>query len=148
MSNSTCRQTRSLLPGAFGFAGRDMDELFDRLFTSENGASQSVPAPMTIWEEADQFHVEVEMPGVAEDSVDVTFDKGKLSISARRDAPESNDRKYFLSERRYGELSRVVSVPDEVDPESISATFANGLLNVTLAKRPSELPRKIEIKTS
>lgn len=148
MSNSACRQTRSLLPGAFGFAGREMDELFDRLFTSENGPGPSVPAPMTIWEENDEFHVEVEMPGVAEDSVDVTFDKGKLTVSARRDAPESEQRKYFLSERRYGELSRVISVPDEVDPESISATFTSGLLHVTLAKRPSELPRKIEIKTS
>lgn len=148
MSNPVTRHSRSLLPGALGFAGREMDDLFDRLFTSENGPYNRIAAPAAIWEEADQFHVEFELPGLTEDNVDVTYDKGKLTVVARRESPGSDERKYVVNERSFGEVTRIIAVPDEVDPETIEANFANGILGITLAKRPSELPKKIAVKSA
>ncbi len=147
MSSPVSRRTCSVLPTAFGIASRDMDDLFDRLFTGENNHQSHVSAPTAIWEESDQFHIEMELPGMPEDNVEVTFDKGKLTVVARRESPNSEDRRYLVNERSYGEVTRTIAVPDEVDPDSIEASFTSGLLHVTLAKRPSELPKKIQVKT-
>ncbi|GAB5402724.1 MAG: Hsp20/alpha crystallin family protein [Aureliella sp.] len=123
-----------------------MDDLFDRLFTGENNHHDHVSAPTAIWEEADHFHIEMELPGISEDNVEVTFEKGQLTIAANREAADSTDRKYLVNERSFGKVMRTISVSDEVDPDSIEASFTSGLLHVTLAKRPSELPKKIQVK--
>ncbi len=159
MSSSLSRQARSLLPGAFGVAGREMDDLFDRLFQGENGCTSSrLAAPMSVWEEGEHFHVEVELPGFSQDAIDVTFDKGTLSISGSRELPgkkeaaegdqaESPRRKYLHNERSYGSFTRNISVPDGVDADSISAQFDAGVLHISLTKKPEVMPKKIEIKS-
>lgn len=148
MSNSVSRRSRSLLPNALGFAGREMDDLFDRLFAPETGGqSASWNAPISIWEEEERFHIEVELPGVPDDSIEVTFDKGQLRISATRKQEEVEGRSYLHSERRFGAIERVINIPDTVDADSIVAEFSNGLLNLQLSKKPEILPKKIEIST-
>ncbi|MCA9129939.1 MAG: Hsp20/alpha crystallin family protein [Planctomycetales bacterium] len=148
MSNSVLRRGRSLLPEAFGVAGRDLDDLFDRLFTpNTNGSASQWVAPLAIWEQGDQFHLEVELPGVSDENVDVTFEKGHLKIAVVLEKSKDENRKYLHDERTYGSMTRVISVPDTVDHESITADLKTGILHVQLTKRPELMPKKIEIKT-
>lgn len=130
-------------------AGRDVNELFDRWFDLPNArstASRWSPAA-TVWEDDDSFHVDVELPGVDRDAIEITFEKGRLLIAAKRPKPETEHRVHH-DERAWGEVTRGFNLPDTVDAESVEASLHDGVLNVTLAKRPEVLPRKIEIKAN
>ena len=93
------------------------------------------------------FHIEVDAPGVAKDDVELTFDKGSLQITLERKAPEG-DRTNWHNERGYGKVSRSVSLPEIVDPETISAELTNGVLHVTIQKLPEAQPKKIDVRVS
>ena len=143
--NSTL--SRSLGPSVIGVASREMDNLFDRLFYSEGGRSpRSWMPPVSVWEEGKHYHLEMDLPGTSREEIEITFEDGRLKISATRTQGNQNgERRYLHDERWWGEISRSIAVPDSVDVESIHATYRDGVLHVELAKRPEVLPKKIEI---
>jgi HSP20 family protein len=104
-------------------------------------------APASIWEAEDKFHIEVDAPGVAKDDVELTFEKGVLQITLERKAPEG-ERTNWHNERGYGKVSRSVSLPDTVDPDTIAAELNNGVLHVSINKRPEAQPKRIDVKVS
>ena len=104
-------------------------------------------APVSIWEAENMFHVEADAPGVTKEDVEITFDKGTLQISLERKAPEG-ERTNWHNERGYGKVSRSVSLPDTVDPNTITAELTNGVLHVTITKLPEAQPKKINVKVS
>lgn len=145
--NSTL--SRSLGPNVIGVASREMDDLFDRLFHSHgngNTARQWMP-PITVWEEGEYYHLDMDLPGFAGNDIDLTFEDGRLKISATRTRDQVEDRKYLHDERCWGEITRLISIPDSVAPDSIQASYDGGVLHVQLAKRPEVMPKKIEIQT-
>lgn len=144
----TTKRLGSLLSDPFTIGGREMNELFDRAFEfPANGRPRGgwVPAA-SVWEDEKSFHVDVELPGVNREHVDVTFEEGRLLVSAKRPKPEGEYRLHH-DERAWGEVTRAFSLPETVDVESTEATMADGILSITLVKRPEVLPRKIEIKS-
>ncbi|MCS7471060.1 Hsp20/alpha crystallin family protein [Stieleria sp. ICT_E10.1] len=146
MSGLHSTLSRSLGPGVLGVASREMDDLFDRLFTSGgNGRTKPWWPSMSVWEQDDHYHLEMDLPGLANDDIDVTFEEGRLKIAANRSRVESEDRTYLHDERNWGEFSRLISIPDSVDPESIEANYENGVLHLLLKKRPEVMPKKITI---
>ncbi len=86
------------------------------------------------------------VPGMEASSLDVSLEKNLLSISAER-APEETDNKDALSryERFSGKFKRVITLPDDVDPEQTDATYRDGILHISVAKKEETLPRKIEV---
>jgi HSP20 family protein len=136
--------TNARLPKSFESVQRDMDTLFDQFFGNGRTA-QAWYAPASLWEDEERFHIELEVPGVEHDGVDLTFEKGVLKITAER-KPSDEKRKYWHQERRYGRVERFVSLPESVDPESIEAELRSGVLHVTLAKKPESQPKKINVK--
>jgi len=131
----------NLLPGNLP----EFDHLFNQFFRPEEVVMWRAPA--SIWEAEDKFHIEVDAPGVAKEDVELTFDKGALQITLERKAPEG-ERTNWHNERGYGRISRSVSLPDTVDPETISAELTNGVLHVTITKRPEAQPKRIDVKVS
>jgi HSP20 family protein len=123
----------------------EFDHLFNQFFRPEDVAMWRAPA--SIWEAENTFHIEVDAPGVVKDDVELTFDKGTLTIALERKAPEG-ERTNWHNERGYGRISRSVSLPDTVDPETIAAELTNGVLHVTIAKRPEAQPKRIDVKVS
>ena len=81
------------------------------------------------------------------EDVELTFDKGQLQITLERKAPEG-ERTNWHNERGYGKVSRSVSLPETVDPNTITAALTNGVLHVTITKLPEAQPKKIEVKVS
>ena len=104
-------------------------------------------APASIWEAENVIHVELDAPGVKQEDVEVTFEKGTLQISLERKFPEG-ERTSWHNERGYGKISRSVSLPETVDPNTITAELTNGVLHVTITKLPEAQPKKIEVKVS
>lgn len=123
----------------------DVDQLLGQFFRPETASSWRAPA--SIWESDNVFHVEVDVPGVPKENVELTFEKGTLQIGLERTAPEG-ERTNWHNERGYGKVSRSVSLPDTVDPNTITAELTNGVLHITIAKLPEAQPKKIDVKVS
>jgi HSP20 family protein len=123
----------------------EFDNLFNHFFRPEEVAGWRAPA--SIWEAENVFHIEVDAPGVSKEDVELTFDKGALQITLERKAPEG-ERTHWHNERGYGKVSRSVSLPDTVDPETITAELTNGVLHVTITKLPEAQPKKIDVRVS
>ena len=123
----------------------EFDNLFNHFFRPEEVGMWRAPA--SIWEGADTYHIELDAPGVQKEDVELTFDKGTLQVTLERKAPEG-ERTNWHNERGYGKVTRSVSLPDSVDPNSITAELTNGVLHVTITKRPESQPKKIEVKVS
>ena len=123
----------------------EVDTLFNHFFRPEEGATWRAPA--SIWEAENVFHIEMDAPGVAKEDVELTFDKGALQITLERKMPEG-ERTSWHNERGYGKISRSVSLPETVDPNTITAELTNGVLHVTITKLPEAQPKKIEVKVS
>ena len=155
-SNVTTRRFGSLLPdpfveaGPFAVAGRDMNDLFARVFDPPgkgNGRTRRSWLPAArVWEDEQSYHVELELPGTSRDQVDVTFEEGRLVITANRTRPEGEYRTHH-DERMWGELTRAFTLPESVDADAIEAQLTDGILAIRLTKRPEVLPRKVEVKT-
>lgn len=108
------------------------------------GASPAVD----IVERERDFVITAEMPGVEAGNVEVRLSEDRLTIKGEKKAKTEEERKgVFVSERRYGSFQRVFKVPDSVDTDKISATFAHGVLTVTLPKtaEAQKSERKIEV---
>jgi len=89
-------------------------------------------------------------PGIDLSKLEVSVDKGLLTISGERavDLPEENDKvSVYARERFAGAFKRVVSLPENVDSARVDATYRNGVLRIAIPKHEAAKPRRIEVKT-
>ncbi len=88
-------------------------------------------------------------PGLDPATLDVNLERGVLTISGERAAalpPEDRRTKVHVSERFRGRFRRVVSLPDDVDPDAVSADYKDGVLHVSIRRRESARPRRIDVQ--
>ena len=109
-----------------------------------NGNSMQKLAPMSLWEDDSSIYIEMDVPGLTIEDLDVTIEKGKLRISGQRRAVECTNGA-FHEERYFGRFERYVSLSDWVDANSIDASLQNGVLRIKFAKRPEQQRQKITI---
>jgi HSP20 family protein len=128
----------------------DVNRLFNSFFTTPtfaNGAAlrRWVPA-MDLVENGGEYVLRADLPGLSESDVNIEFDKNVLTISGERKS-EHEERKagYYRVERSSGSFRRSLALPEGVDPESIKATFENGVLEVTVPKPELHTARKVQI---
>ncbi len=127
---------------------RDVNQLFDALMQSVNRPGtegRTWFATAALWEAGDCFYVEADLPGVKREDIEVTLEKNVLRVSAERKGPEG-ERTYWHNERGYGRVERSITLPETVDPDSIEAELKEGVLYLTIRKRPESLPKRIDIK--
>jgi HSP20 family protein len=104
-----------------------------------------IPA-VDIREEADRFVLVADIPGVARDQLDITLEKGVLTITGERAATHrEEDGEYRRRERAHGRFARQFTLPDTVDAEHISATVSDGVLEIVIARAKQQQPRKIPV---
>lgn len=120
-----------------------MDEFFNDVI--QNNRDSFVPG-IDISETDNTFQITAELPGMQKDDIDISLDNGRLSISGERKfEKEEEGKKFHRVETRYGTFNRSFQLPDNVDEESIQATYENGLLNITIDKAEDKVKKKIEI---
>jgi HSP20 family protein len=125
-----------------------LNRAFDQAFNGSTGNRVWVPA-MDVAERGDAYVVHAELPGVDPDQVDVSFEQNVLTIRGTKpasfDVANEGELRVFVSERVQGTFERSVRLPEYVNAERISASFANGLLTVVVPKAETAKPRKITI---
>lgn len=104
--------------------------------------------PVDVLEKKDRLVLTAELPGFAEEQIQLRFEDGVLTLEGeRRFEKEADEARYHCVERSYGRFSRSFRLPANVDEERISATFVDGLLVVELPKREEARPKSIRIRT-
>jgi HSP20 family protein len=143
---------RWLNPDAGLMAGpHSVDRLFEQLFgygaaSPENG-TPTYALPVDIVETEDAYQLYATVAGVPQDGVEVTFENGMLSITVRA-APMELQGNLIRHERPWGNWSRKLELPKEVDPASIAAEFENGVLMVRVPKAAKAKPQRIAIRAA
>lgn len=136
----------TLLSDPFEAVQREFDRDFG--FGARGNAVQtdvSRYGQLALWEDNEHVYIEMDVPGTRIEDLDLTMEKGQLWIRGERTFPQ-HDQKRWYDERSYGSFQRVVSLSDTIDPGSIDATLSDGVLYVTLTKKPEHQPHRIEVK--
>jgi HSP20 family protein len=128
-----------------------MKQVFGQFF-GENGDQSNVVtsqwAPrVDIREEEKRFVILADIPGVDPKDIEVSMDKGILSIKGERN-PENKEQagKFTRVERSWGSFYRRFALPDSADADAISASGKHGVLEISIPKKAETTPRKIEIR--
>lgn len=123
-------------------------DVFDREFDGLLGSDCGVAAGrVDVWQDDKQVVVEAELPGVAKKDIEVSVDKGVLTIEADQKAEDNREgRNYSIRERRYGKVARRFRLPETVDESKIDAGLTDGVLTVKLSKKEVPSPTRIEVK--
>jgi HSP20 family protein len=126
-----------------------MNRELDRVLSRNFGDSGTWLPAMDVVERADAFVVTLDVPGVAHDTIDLTFDQGALTIRGTRPGAEYGEQdKIYVSERTLGEFERVVRLPETVDGDRIQASFDRGVVTIVIPKGAAARARKIAISAN
>ncbi len=95
----------------------------------------------------DQFKIEVDLPGVNKEDINISIENDYLIVTATKEMKkELNENDYYLLESKYGKYYRAFYLSDDIDRDSIDAKFENGRLTITLDKVASKKRRDIAVK--
>jgi HSP20 family molecular chaperone IbpA len=94
----------------------------------------------------DHVVVEVELPGVATDKVDLQVEDDELRLTAPKASASNEAGSYLVRERRHGTYSRIFRLGEQVDQDAISGDMSDGVLRIRVPKQANALPRKVSIK--
>lgn len=129
----------------------EMDRVLSGFFGqpagSRLGAGRDQPA-VNVWDSQDALKVELEVPGVKSDQVDISVAGGELSVTVERQDGPREGVTYHRRERPLGSFTRMLRLPADVDAARVEAKLTDGVLTITLPKAESAKPRKIEVKSA
>jgi HSP20 family protein len=133
----------------------EIDRLFDDFFVNGDGKGaffgRRMPAeflPAIDVKEGDaSFLIEVEVPGLKSSEVDVQVEEGMLVLRGeRKQEKEEKTRMWHRSERYWGKFERRIALPDHAELEKVEAACKDGVLYVTVPKKPGSKPKTISVK--
>lgn len=136
------------------------DTLFDQLFRRgldlenfmsgtpwESGVRSSpwsAYPPVNVGGSEGQVDVYVFAAGVDPDSFEVSMRQNLLTVSGER-TREETEKDFFRRERYVGRFQRVITLPEDVDPDKVEAHYRNGVLHLTIKRREAAKPRQIQV---
>jgi HSP20 family protein len=131
---------------------------FDRVLTFDreldrmmnlNGTRFFVPS-LDVVERSDAYLISAELPGVDPAAVDISFENNTLTLRGTKQPSlkreENEELRVYTAERLSGEFERAVRLPEYVEGDKIEATYAHGVLTITVPKAAAARPRRIEVK--
>ena len=124
---------------------RDLDRLTDAALGTGRGAPQLLR--MDVYRRGQTFHVDLDLPGADPDSLDLTAERGSLTVRAARRAPFAEDDQVLVSERPSGEFTRQLVLSDTLDAGGVEASYSDGVLHLTIPVREQDQPRRVPIST-
>ena len=85
-------------------------------------------------------------PGIDPKSLDIAIQQNLLTVSGKREIEVREEASYYRQERFSGEFRRVISLPEDIDPERVQAKYVDGIVQIGVQRRESARPRQIEIQ--
>ncbi len=120
---------------------------FERLISmAATGTRAPLGMPMDVYRAEDgSYHVEADLPGADPDSVEVTVEHSTLTIRAERAPRYGESEQVLVAERPQGSFTRQLSLGEGVDSDNLTASYADGVLHVTIPLSPRTQARRVEI---
>ena len=128
----------------------DIDDMFNRFMMRpllREGMEVGPQIKMDVKESDGTYLVNAEIPGVSKDDIHVSIEGNRVSISAeaRQEKEAKEGERVIRCERSYGMAQRSFSLADEVDQSQVKAKYNNGVLELTLPKKPGAMRKEISI---
>ena len=125
----------------------EFDRMMDSFFTPPaTVATPNLSLALDVAEDEHAYLVTAAMPGVKADDLDITLHKDVLTIKGHmRQEEEKEGVRYHLRERRYGEFSRSIRLPENVNAEAIEASHEDGVVTVRIPKAEAAKPKRIAV---
>jgi len=126
-------------PDVFNFFDRELTRTTPNVDVSETDAS---------------YVMEMDLPGLSEKDVEINLKDRLLTITSVQDAKKEEEKKdssgaqYLIRERRSSAFSRRFTLPEDIDAAQVEANFTNGVLTITIPRKPESQPRQIQIKSA
>ncbi|SDM55029.1 Hsp20/alpha crystallin family protein [Nonomuraea jiangxiensis] len=124
---------------------QEFERQFNRL-ARQTVDSGSAVMPMDGLRRDDDVLLRFDLPGIDPSSIEVTVDRGVLTVSARREEEIQDNERLFVRERSMGTFTRRVYLSEHLDADQIDASYANGVLAVRIPVLERAKPRKVEIR--
>ncbi|MFI9598010.1 Hsp20/alpha crystallin family protein [Nonomuraea sp. NPDC052265] len=125
---------------------QEFERQFTRLARQTFDDRGSAMMPMDGLRRDDDVVLRFDLPGIDPDSIEVTVDRGVLSVSARREEELAENERLFVRERPMGTFTRRVYLSEHLDSDRVDAGYANGVLTVRIPVLERAKPRKVEIR--
>jgi HSP20 family protein len=124
---------------------RELDRLAQQLLGQND---TRLAMPMDAWKEGHRFTVELDLPGVREDDIDLEVERNVLTVKAERRTAgngtvETGDREIIHAERPAGTFMRQIFLSDALDTEHVEASYRDGVLTLTIPMAEEAKPRKV-----
>lgn len=145
-------QQREVMPTAWDPARLMRDLMswdpFAEMLPSVSGESMVFAPRFEVKETKDAYVFKADLPGIEEKDLDITLTGNRLTVGGKREAErrEENER-FYAYERSYGSFSRSFTLPDGADADHADADMKNGVLTISIPKKPEHQPRKISLKS-
>lgn len=111
------------------------------------GGREGFVPSFEVKETKEAYVFKADLPGIRDEDLDISLTGNRLTVSGKREEEKrEEDERYFAYERSYGTFSRSFTLPEGIDVEHAQADLSNGVLTVTVAKKPEVKPKKIEVK--
>jgi HSP20 family protein len=147
----------------FGSLQREIDRLFEDFSRGlpmvATQALMNIVPSVDVAETDKEIEITAEMPGLERKDIEISLEDDMLTIRGEKkieveqadkkdktDKSANNNKNYHLSERSYGVFYRVLQLPPGIDPSTVQATMANGVLKIKIPKPAKAQAKKIEVK--
>jgi len=126
---------------------REMDQLFGAgpLPSGIRSVARGSYPPINIGSTPEQVDVYLFAAGVEPSTLDIAIQRNLLTIDGERDLITEEGAEYYRKERFDGKFHRVVTLPEDVDPDRVEASYQNGVLHITIQRREAAKPRQIQV---
>ncbi|KOU05337.1 heat-shock protein Hsp20 [Streptomyces sp. NRRL F-5755] len=121
---------------------RDLDRLAERVWGT---AARPAGMPLDAWREGDGFFVELDLPGVDPESIDLDVERNVLTVKAERKPTYGENTETVITERPVGTFSRQLFLGETLDTGKIEASYEAGVLKLRVPVTEQAKPRKIAI---
>ena len=140
---------RTPMPVPMLSLGRELDRFMDETFgLARSGATPTSWTPsMDVSEDEQGLLLELEIPGLSPEEVEVTTDQRLLTIKGEKSATRAREGvRAIVTERTHGQFVRTLQLPQGVDESKVEAEFANGLLRIRVPRAALPQARKVEVR--
>jgi len=141
----------SFSPGGVFDEFRRLENQMDQLFRGSSwpaeirSVQRGTFPPLNIGATPERVDVYVFAAGLDPKSLDLSIQQNLLSVSGRREVEVNDNASYYRRERFNGDFRRVISLPDDLDPERVDAKYRDGVLHISIQRRESARPRQIAV---
>ena len=121
---------------------RDLDRLTQQFFGT---VARPAAMPMDAYRQGDTFYVQFDLPGIRQDSIDLTVEQNVLTVRAERSGIEPAGAELLVAERPAGTFTRQVFLGEALDADHVSAHYTAGVLTLSIPVHEAAKPRRVEI---